>query len=205
MLTSSFAASGATLLLRAMSKIGVEELTVSGHLMSQVPVMCDASFGFSLSLHSLAYLGLLPFVCDFIGFGPAISPRNLQRLGTSLLCAGHFRPDPSLPVPVPGSLGFPPLLRSVSRLDLFLVVCNGCQLGSLLLLQHFSRMGVSILLCGLSRAPCLKQLQTVSFATVTSCGSCGRDTASSTWDWMPTEVDSKLDTLRLASYSPCLC
>ena len=169
LLTSSFVASGATLLLRAMSKIGVEELTVSGHLMSHVPVMCDASFGFSLSLHSLACLGLLPFVCDFIGFGPAISPRNLQRLGTSLLCAGHFRPDPSLPVPVPGSLGFPPLLRSVSRLDLFLVVCNGCQLGSLLLLQHFSRMGVSILLCGLSRAPCLKQLQIVSCATVTLC------------------------------------
>ena len=114
MLTSSFVASGATLLLRAMSKIGVEELTVSGHLMSQVPVMCDASFGFSLSLHSLACSGLLLFLCDFIGFDPAMSSRNLQRLGTSLLCAGHFRPDPSLPVPVPPSLGIPLLPRSVS-------------------------------------------------------------------------------------------
>lgn len=136
--TSSFVAVGSLSLTRAMSKIGVQDLTVSGHLMSQLLVLSDANFGFLSSLHSLACLEFVTFMHHSVSFGPVTSPRNFHRLGTSFSCAGCLNLDSMLLL-----LGVPSLeaffsLQNFAQLGSTLSFCCACDFCSTLPLQHFS-------------------------------------------------------------------
>lgn len=149
--TWSFVTLGSLSLTRAMSKIGVQDLTVSGHLMSQLLVLSDASSGLLSSLHSLACLDFVIFMHHSVSFEPVTSARNFYRLGTSFSC-GCLNLDSMLLL-----LGVPSLeaflsLQSFAQLGTFSFCC-GCDFCSTLPLQHFSWMESCVLLSGSTRAP----------------------------------------------------
>ena len=129
---------------QSLARLGLLALACGLARSGSLPLVSGCSTPeFPLSLRSHGRSGSFAFVPSFAKSGSAASLRELARLEASTLIFGIARAGSVffLPVVDKVQLGFPPLLRSSARVDLFLLASNSASPGFFVSSQSPARLG----------------------------------------------------------------